>query len=265
MSIESEMKNIKCNKCKSYKYPNQFFKAGREMKTCSDCRARAKIYADKQKCEHNRQRSNCKDCGGSQICEHNRQRSNCKDCGGSQICEHKRERSKCKDCGGSSICIHNRQRSHCKDCGGASICEHKRERSKCKDCGGASICEHNRRRSQCKDCGGSSICEHNRRRSTCKDCCDELKITIKNMLSCSKRSDKKNNRYDIINFIDRCFLENLIDDCEDKCYYCKSELQYIIYQGNLATIERLDNDLGHIKSNCVIACKTCNVSKVGSK
>ena len=38
------------------------------------------------------------------FCEHGRQRSRCKDCGGSSICTHGRERSKCKDCGGSSIC-----------------------------------------------------------------------------------------------------------------------------------------------------------------
>jgi hypothetical protein len=138
-----------------------------------------------KKCEHNRQRSRCKECGGSSICEHNRQRSTCKECGGSSICEHNRERSKCggssicehnrrrstcKECGGSSICEHNRERSKCKECGGSSICEHNRVRSKCKECGGSSICEHNRQRSICKECGGSSICEHNRQRSTCKEC-----------------------------------------------------------------------------------------------
>ncbi len=51
-------------------------------------------------CEHGRQKSECKDCGGSGICEHGRQRSQCKDCGGSGICEHGQIRSKCKDCGG---------------------------------------------------------------------------------------------------------------------------------------------------------------------
>ena len=122
-------------------------------------------------CKHKRQRSQCKDCGGSSICEHKRQRFRCKDCGGSSICEHGRRRSQCKDCGGSSICEHGRQRSQCKDCGGSSLCEHKRQRSRCKDCGGSSLCEHGRRRSQCKDCGGSSICEHGRQRSQCKDCC----------------------------------------------------------------------------------------------
>jgi len=36
-----------------------------------------------KKCEHNRQKSQCKDCRGSGICDHNRQRRLCKDCGGS--------------------------------------------------------------------------------------------------------------------------------------------------------------------------------------
>ena len=52
-------------------------------------------------CEHGRERSKCKECGGSQICEHGREHS-CKECGGSQICEHGRIRSRCKV--GGSIC-----------------------------------------------------------------------------------------------------------------------------------------------------------------
>ena len=32
------------------------------------------------KCPHNRQKSKCKECGGSSICEHNRIKSSCKDC-----------------------------------------------------------------------------------------------------------------------------------------------------------------------------------------
>ena len=101
---------------------------GSSYKSWGKCRLRLR-----PKCEHNRRRSECKDCGGSQICEHNRTRSRCKECGGSQICEHNRTRSTCKDCGGGSICEHNRTRSMCKECGGASICEHNRTRSRCKD------------------------------------------------------------------------------------------------------------------------------------
>ena len=121
-------------------------------------------------CEHNKVRSECKECGGGRICEHGRRRSECKECGGSQICEHDRRRSQCKECGGGSICEHGRNRSRCKECGGGSICEHGRHRSRCKECGGGSICEHGRQRSKCKECGGGSICEHNKVRSYCKEC-----------------------------------------------------------------------------------------------
>ena len=141
----------------------------------------------RRKCEHNRQRSKCKDCGGASICQHNRQRSTCKDCGGTSICQHNRQRSSCKDCGGASICQHNRRRSSCKDCGGTSICQHNRQRSTCKDCGGTSIClqrRRRRRRSLFVFIGyciitarganvwtaGASICAHHRRRSRCKEC-----------------------------------------------------------------------------------------------
>jgi hypothetical protein len=55
-------------------------------------------------------------------------------------CEHDREKSKCKQCGGSNICKHGRQKAQCKECEGGSICEHNRIKSTCKECGGGSIC-----------------------------------------------------------------------------------------------------------------------------
>ena len=67
-----------------------------------------KSSVGRNKCEHNRQRSLCKDCKGSSICEHDRQRSKCKDCKGGGICEHDRVRSRCKECKGGEICEHNR-------------------------------------------------------------------------------------------------------------------------------------------------------------
>jgi len=70
----------------------------------------------------------------------------------SRICEHKKERSRCKDCGGSRICQHQRERRRCRECGGSAICEHKRERSRCRDCGGRAICQHQRVRSKCNEC-----------------------------------------------------------------------------------------------------------------
>ena len=203
--------DVKCNSCKTYRYPSHFINTkGRKLKSCLKCRNTQKKIRENNKCEHNRQRSSCKDCGGSSICEHNR------------------------------------------------------ERSYCKECKGSSICEHNRIRNECKECKGSSICEHNRIRKDCKDCSDPLKLTIKNWIKCSKQKDKKYNRLDPTNLIDTEFCQNLIKEYPN-CNYCKIQLQYTTYQDNLSTIERINNDLGHIKNNCILACRKCNFSRVGSK
>ena len=85
-------------------------------------------------------------------------------------CEHNRQKSRCKECGGSEVCTHNRRKSQCKECFGGDFCEHNRIKTSCKECGGSRVCEHNRQKSQCKECGGSQICEHNKRKSSCKDC-----------------------------------------------------------------------------------------------
>ncbi len=83
------------------------------------------------KCPHNRQKSRCKECGGSGVYEHGRERSQCKDCGGSGVCEHGRQRSQCKDCGGSGLCSHGRQKSKCKEC---VICYHGIQTYTCSVC-----------------------------------------------------------------------------------------------------------------------------------
>jgi hypothetical protein len=44
------------------------------------------------RCIHNRDKYQCKDCGDSAICEHKRIKSICKDCRGRRICEHKRNK-----------------------------------------------------------------------------------------------------------------------------------------------------------------------------
>ena len=133
----------------------------------------------------------------------------------------------------------------------------------CNRCREKMKCEHNRHKSKCKECGtGTAFCQHGRQKAQCKDCGDPIKITIKNIISQSRKSDKDKNRYDADRFIDKCFMTGLTEDYHN-CYYCKVKMQYINYSDDLATIVRLDNSLGHIKSNCVLACRKCNYSKVG--
>ena len=128
--------------------------------------------------------------GGASICEHNRERSKCRDCGGGSICEHNRARSNCRDCGGASFCEHNRFRNSCKECKGSTICEHNNYKNRCIECRGCSICEHNKVKIQCKECRGSQICEHNKQKHVCVICnpscsCQECKSILTNKRSYS--------------------------------------------------------------------------------
>ena len=120
--------------------------------TKEEIKAYNKAYYQANKCEHNRQKHKCKECGGSGICKHSRQKNFCKECGGSQICEHGRQKTDCKECGGIRFCEHNRRKSICKECGGSQICEHGRRKSRCKECGGSSLCEHSVEKNHCKKC-----------------------------------------------------------------------------------------------------------------
>ena len=143
---------------------------GSEICEHSRIKSRCKECGGSQICLHNKRKSQCKECGGSDFCEHNKFKSICRECGGSQICEHNRNKLQCKECGGSQICPHNNYKSICKECGGSQICEHNKRKTRCKECGGCELCKHNKIKSRCKGCNGSELCEHNRQKATCKEC-----------------------------------------------------------------------------------------------
>jgi len=155
-------------------------------------------------------------------------------------------------------------RNHEKNYRMKNKCPHDRQKQKCRDCGGIGICKHNRQKYKCIDCGGSDVCKHKLLRYYCKTCSDPVKVSIQGWIISSKQSDRKYNRFDADRFIDRCFLKELVKDFPN-CYYCEVELQYVDNNDTLATIERLDNSIGHIKSNCVLACRKCNFTKVGQR
>jgi hypothetical protein len=94
-------------------------------------------------------------------------------------CEHGRDKSQCKDYGTGSNCEHGSRKSCCKDCG-TGHCEHGRPEGRCKDCG-TGHCEHGRRRGwACRGCsmaGPQAHSEHAGRRpegaghGCCSPCC----------------------------------------------------------------------------------------------
>ena len=65
-------------------------------------------------------------------------------------------------------------------------------------------------------------------------------------------------------YMDDSFLVGLRTYQENKCYYCTVPMQTInMMLPDGLTVERLDNRIAHLKTNCVLACHTCNVHRVG--
>lgn len=79
-----------------------------------------------------------------------------------------------------------------------------------------------------------------------------------------KHQDLKKERFDEINFIQHDTVIDLLKQCELKCYYCNCDV-YILYKNIRAdlqwTLDRIDNDIGHINNNLVISCLKCNIKR----
>ncbi len=169
-----------CNQCHLSLPLDNFYKARNKCKKC---------VCNKNKCEHNIEKSRCKECGGGSICEHKKIRTRCIDCGGGSICEHDKVKSQCKYCGGSSYCEHNIRKSCCKECKGSGICDHGIRKSRCKQCDGSEICNHNIQKAQCKECKGSGICPHNKIKYNCIICNPDCSCKICKSIFVDKRSN----------------------------------------------------------------------------
>ena len=142
-------------------------------------------------------------------------------------------------------------------------CECGKQKRYCKEHGGVSFCECGKRKDMCKEHGGGSLCECGKRKDRCKEHGNEFMITIKNMVSNSRTADKLRNQYDANTHIDILFIESLIEDYGTDCYYCNKETQFKEFSRNLISIERINNNIGHSKANCVLCCLNCNNARVG--
>ena len=182
---------------------------------------------------------------------------------------------KCTKCKKDKNIIHfmkdDKQLKQCENCriykknnSIKNLCPCGKSKHFCEKHGGSCLCPCGKLKRFCKIHGGRDLCPCRRNKRYCKLHSDARGITINHMINGSRRTDKKQNLFDENQFIDEQFVSNLLDLYKN-CIYCNCELNFDKRNSQLATIERLDNSLGHIKRNCVIACYTCNVSKVGDK
>ena len=104
-------------------------------------------------------------------------------------------------------------------------------------------------------------CQHGRRKHNCRQCASQPKVLLATQVwHSSKAHDKKSGRYDPENHITQEEILNLLEEYPC-CIWCKCDVQYIYHQKNLATLERLCNNIGHLSGNCVIACLFCNIAR----
>ena len=89
----------------------------------------------------------------------------------------------------------------------------------------------------------------------CKNCGDPTEITLKNFLVKRRGKDKDNNVYDEANFIDLHYLKNLLEEQNSCCSQCSSLLTF--ENKSTARLALVNNDLGHVKGNCVFKCESC--------
>jgi hypothetical protein len=177
-----------------------------------------------KKCEHNKRKTRCIECGGSEICTHNKVKYRCKECNGSELCSHNKRNSNCKECGGGSICEHNRHRSKCIECKGGSICDHNKRREHCKICKGSSICKHLKLKFRCRECDGSAFCKHNKDKAYCKECGGSA---LCNSPWCETRVTKKYDGYCF-----NCFIHLFPEQPNSRNYKTKEKatIDYILEQ-----------------------------------
>jgi len=78
----------------------------------------------------------------------------------------------------------------------------------------------------------------------------------------SRKADRLAGRtdYDTRDFIDTPYLLHLQTKQQNECYYCQTQLCWRERRRakNGLTVERIDSRLPHLKSNCVLCCKSCN-------
>lgn len=91
-----------------------------------------------------------------------------------------------------------------------------------------------------------------------------IKREIKNKINSYKSQDKKKQCYDELFFISLERVITLLVESRLHCYYCKTPVNILykyIKEPSQWTLDRIDNEQGHNKDNCVISCLKCNVQR----
>jgi hypothetical protein len=155
----------------------------KEKRNCRVCTPTSFCIHDKRKdtcvvctpsllCIHDKRKSSCVVCTPSLLCIHDKRKSDCKKCSNSTtiFCIHNKRKRDCRVCTPTSFCIHDKRKDTCVVCTPAILCIHNNRKHDCKECNPTVYCIHNKRKKDCNECNPDAYCVHNKRKRDCKEC-----------------------------------------------------------------------------------------------
>lgn len=113
-------------------------------------------------------------------------------------------------------------------------------------------------------------CEHNISKNKCRKCMSLkqlIRYTLRTMINHGKHADIKYKRYNKEKHVNLSYLKNMLVTkyINMNCYYCCKKMSFNPQDKyDLITLERIDNDIGHVQSNVQFCCLICNKSKIGT-
>jgi hypothetical protein len=94
--------------------------------------------------------------------------------------------------------------------------------------------------------------------------CSLITRQIKNKISAYRSQDTRKGLLNLIDLVDVRTAIELLYAAENKCFYCKNAVR-ILYENvrdpRQWSLDRIDNSLGHVKRNLMIACLECNLRR----
>ena len=93
-----------------------------------------------------------------------------------------------------------------------------------------------------------------------------LQYKFHTMIQGAVHSDQYNGKYDAVNLVNLEYLNKLYQIQDGLCIYCKCLMELDFTQNpKKISLQRINNEYGHIKINCVFCCLNCNTSRQENK
>jgi hypothetical protein len=87
---------------------------------------------------------------------------------------------------------------------------------------------------------------------------------IQRKLASYKRQDERHEIYSTPHFVTAEQVQAMLGEAQNKCFYCKDLMLLEGYRprdGKQWTLDRIDNRMGHNKTNVVVCCLRCNLQR----